>query len=420
MNKDRVILHADINHCYAQIEEMLSPPCRKVPIAVGGNEDQRHGIILAKNLKAKPFGIKTGEPIRDALKKCPELFIIPPKYDAYQYYTEKVKDVYREYSDKVESFGLDEAWIDVTESVGLFGSGEQIAKEIQDRILSEWGLTVSIGVSFNKVFAKLGSDMIKPSGLVVISKDNYKETAWKLPVEDLLMVGKATKEKMNKLNIFTIGDLAETPVKDLQKRFGKIGVLLWSYANGSETSEVDPTGTKRAPKSVGNSWTMPKDITNFKEAKIVYERLTNSVACRLREQGYKGNVIHISIRDKKLDSFGKQMKIDHYTDTAKEILQVTMSLLDEIWDRNVPLRSIGISVTGLKPYTTHTQYDLFGVVEEMEKENQIEMTLEDIRAKFGFFKVDKCSALIDTQLSDVDPKGNHTIFPVGVLKGSIE
>ncbi|MDQ0361510.1 DNA polymerase IV [Breznakia pachnodae] len=420
MNKDRVILHVDINHCYAQIEEMLSPPCRKVAMAVGGNEDQRHGIILAKNLKAKPFGIKTGEPIRDALKKCPGLFIIPPKYDAYQYYTEKVKDVYREYSDKVESFGLDEAWIDVTESIALFGSGEQIAKEIQNRVFTEWGLTVSIGVSFNKVFAKLGSDMIKPSGLVVISRDNYKDTAWKLPVEDLLMVGTATEVKMNKMNIYTIGDLAQTPIKGLQKRFGKIGVLLWSYANGSETSQVDPTGIKRVPKSIGNSWTMPKDINNFREAKIVYERLTNSVACRLREEGYKGNVIHISIRDKKLDSFGKQMKIDHYTDTAKEILQITMNLLDEIWDRDIPLRSIGISVTGLKSYITHTQYDLFGVVEEMEKENQIEMTLEDIRAKFGFFKIDKCSALIDTQLSDVDPKGNHTIFPVGVLKGSIE
>lgn len=420
MNKDRVILHADVNHCYAQIEEMLSPACRDVPMAVGGNEEQRHGIILAKNLKAKPFGIKTGEPIRDALKKCPNLFIIPPKYEEYKYYTEKVKNIYREYSDKVESFGLDEAWIDVTGSQSLFGSGEEIAKEIQDRVLSELGLTVSIGVSFNKVFAKLGSDMIKPQGLVIINKENYKEVAWKLPVEDLLMVGKATKEKMNKLDIFTIGDLAETSVKTLQKKFGVIGALLWSYANGTETSEVDPIGTKRPPKSIGNSWTMPKDINNFKEAKIVFERLTNSVACRLREQGYKGNVIHIHIRDKKLDSFGKQIKIDHCTDTAKEILKIVMDLLDEIWSRNIPLRSVGVSVTGLKPYTTHTQYDLFGVVEELEKENQIEMTIEDIRAKFGFFKVDKCSALLDKKLSEVDPKGNHTIFPVGVLKGSVE
>ncbi|MDF9825745.1 DNA polymerase-4 [Breznakia sp. PF5-3] len=420
MNKDRVILHCDINHCYAQIEEMLSPACRDVPMVVGGNEEARHGIILAKNLKAKPFGIKTGEPIRDALRKCPGLFVIPPKYDKYQYYTEKVKDIYREYTDRVESFGLDEAWLDITGSQSLFGSGEQIAKEIQDRVFEELGLTISIGVSFNKIFAKLGSDMIKPKGLVIIDEENYKIKAWKLPVEDLLMVGKATQDKMNKLGIFTIGDLAKTSVKLLEKKFGKIGVLLWSYANGSEDSPVDPTVHKRTPKSIGNSWTTPKDITNFREAKIVYERLSNSVACRLRESGYKGNVIHISIRDTKLDSCTRQIKIDHYTDTAKEILQIAMNLLDENWNRQFPLRSIGVGVTGLKPFTTHTQYDLFGEVEERENETKVEVVVEAIRSKFGFFKIDKCSALLDTRLSNVDPKANHTIFPVGVLKGSIK
>lgn len=418
MNKERVILHADLNHCYAQIEEMLNPACREVPMAVGGDEKARHGIILAKNLKAKPFGIKTGEPIRDALKKCPDLFIIPPHMNQYQYYTEEVKNIYREYSDKVESFGLDEAWIDVTGSLKLFGTGKQIAKVIQERVLDELGLTVSIGVSFNKVFAKLGSDMIKPSGLVVIDKNNYKDIAWSLPVEDLIMVGRATKDKLNKMNIYTIGDLAETPLRTLEKKFGKVGAMLWSYANGSENSKVSEVGYKTPPKSIGNSWTTPKDITNFKEAKIVYERLANSVACRLREEGYKGNVVHISIRDKKLDACTRQIKIDHYTDTAKEILQVAMNLLDENWNRQIPLRSIGIGITELKPFTTHTQYDLFGEVQEREQETKIEVVVEAIRSKFGFFKVDRCSSLLDTQLSNVDPKGNHTVCPVGFLKGS--
>lgn len=418
MNKDRVILHADIDHAYAQIEEMLCPSMRDIPMAVGGSEESRHGIILAKNLKAKPFKIKTGEPIRDALKKCPGLFIVHPQMKLYEYYTEQVKNIYREYSDRVESFGLDEAWIDVTGSQTLFSSGEQIAKIIQNRVLDELGLTVSIGVGFNKIFAKLGSDMEKPKGLVVISEENYKTTVWPLPVEDLLMVGRATKAKLNKMGIYTIGELAKAPIEKLDKKFGKIGVLLWSYANGAEDSEVEEIGQKTPPKSIGNSWTTPKDITNFKEAKLVYERLCDSVASRLRDKEMKGNVIAIHIRDKKLDTITRQHKLNHYTDLKKEIFQEAMNLLDKNWDRNHPLRSIGVHVSGLKPFSTYAQLDLFGEVIDMEKERDLEITFEEIRTRFGFFSVDKCSSLLDKTLSGVNPKGDHTIFPIGFLKGS--
>lgn len=205
----RVIVHSDINHCYAQIEEMLRPQLRNVPMAVGGSEEKRNGIILAKNDLAKAKGIRTGESLREARRKCPDLLIIHPDYDAYIYYTEKIKDIYRRYTDRVESFGLDEAWIDLTHSQRLFGDGIDLARRIQDEVFETYGITVSMGVSFNKIFAKLASDLLKHKGFVVVTEDDFKEFIWPLPAEDLLMVGSRTRKKLNEMRIFTIGDLAK-------------------------------------------------------------------------------------------------------------------------------------------------------------------------------------------------------------------
>lgn len=412
---NRVILHCDINYCYAQIEEMLYPPLKLIPFAIGGDEKQRHGIVLARNLLAKPFKLRTGEPLRDALKKCPSLYIVPPRMKLYQYYTDKVKDIYREYSDCVESFGLDEAWIDVTHSQNLFGDGYRIAKTIQDRVLAEIGLTISIGISFNKVFAKLGSDIVKPSGLVLISRENYREVAWKRPIEELLMVGRKTQEKLNKINIYTIGDLANTQLSVLEKLLGKVGVMLYAYANGAEYSEVQSIGAQETPKSVGNSWTTPKDLNTISDVRIVLERLSSSVASRLRDIELKGNVITVSIRNKQLHTITRQHKQPIYTDMSNEILHAAMALVNEHYDFSVPIRSIGVTVSNLQASTTY-QLNFFEDMTKRDKTRKVEITTERIRDKFGFQSITNATSLIDRTLSAVDPKRNHTVFPIGFLK----
>ena len=421
MYKDeRVILHIDINHCYAQIEEMLHPAYRDIAMAVGGSEKERHGIILAKNLKAKPFQISTAEPIRSALKKCPDLLIIPPDMKKYQYYTALVKSIFYEYSDQIEDFGLDEAWVDVSASQSLFGDGMSIAKEIQDRVLSEYGLTVSIGVSFNKVFAKLASDIKKPSGLIEISKDNYKEVAWNRKVEELLMVGKSTTKKLHELNILTIGDLATTSIKLLDKHFGKTGMMLWNYANGVEHSDVDTSKRERAPKSVSNSWTAPKDIVTYQDARLVLERLSNSVATRMRGKQLIGNVITLSLRDVKLSRCTRQKKLDYYTDISKDMFYEAFLLLLDNYDFSIPLRSIGVAISNLKPAADHCQLNLFEDETEKLQNRSVEITIENIREKYGFFSIDKASALLDRKLSKVNPRGDHIAFARTMYKGSDE
>ncbi|MEF9966919.1 MAG: DNA polymerase IV [Longicatena sp.] len=410
--EDRVILHSDINHCYAQIEEMKCPQLRDVPMAVGGHEEARHGIILAKNDIAKTYQIKTGESLREAYAKCPSLLIIHPHYEEYIYYTEKVKDIYREYSDKVESFGLDEAWIDISESIALFGSGEHIARTIQERILSEIGLSVSIGLSFNKIFAKIGSDMIKKKGFVEITRKNYQEKIWVLPVEDLFYVGRATKKKLKYISIDTIGDLARLPQGWMKEHFGKMGELIWWFANGEDVSEVALSVHREPVKSVGNAITAPKDIGTFEEAKIVYYVLVESVASRLREQGLRGNVVSISLRNKDLSWFSRQRKITCATNIASEIMETVLDLVRKNYDFVVPLRAIGITMSGLEVDSPYCQMNLFVSEEERHKQKKLEETVDDIRNKFGFEKAKRCAMLLDCELTTFNPKEDHVIHPV--------
>jgi DNA polymerase-4 len=409
---ERVILHLDINHCYAQIEEMLHPELSFVPMVVGGSEEKRHGIILAKNLLAKKYGIKTGEPLRDALKKCPGLTVIPVHFDEYIYYTSKVKDIYREYTDQVESFGLDEAWIDVTKSATIHGDGESVAKIIQQRVKEEIGLTISIGVSYNKIFAKLGSDMIKPNGLVVISRDNYKQVAWPLPVEDLLYVGHATHDKLARIGVKTIGDLATLPVGVMKDMIGKMGEIVWGFANGIDGSDVDLTTYSRQVKSVGNSITAVHDIKNLEEAKMVYHVLVESVASRLKDHGLKGYVISIGLRDKNFISFGRQRKVEIATNISDEIFKVVIELVKESYNFATPLRSIGVTVSGLEKDHAFTQLNLFVNEEERLALKRLDMIVDNIRARFGFEAVKRCSVIQDRALTNFDPKGDHTIHPV--------
>lgn len=412
----RAIIHSDLNHCYAQIEEMKVPELRDVPMAVGGHEESRHGIILAKNDKAKEFGIKTGESLRDAFKKCPDLLIVHPNYDDYLYYTEQVKDIYREYSDKVESMGLDEAWIDITASQTLFGEPEKIAKTIQIRVLEELGLTVSIGLSYNKIFAKLGSDMDKHMGLTVITEDNYQEKVWPLPVGDLLYVGRATEAKLKEMGIDTIGKLANFPVHLLQKRLGKMGMIISQFANGNDCAEVAAVDFMNDPKSIGNGITAKHDLHNYQEVRMIYTVLCECVASRLKDINMRGYVVSIGLRDNELHWFSRQKKLEQATNISSEILKTAMQLVKENWFCEVPLRSVGVSVSKLEKDDGFCQLDLFNSSENREKEKKIDEAMDLIRNKYGHHMVIRGNTLYDRELTDFDPKGDHVIHPVGYFK----
>ncbi|EFP61335.1 DNA polymerase IV [[Clostridium] innocuum] len=411
--KERIIVHSDINHCYAQIEEMKYPELRDIPMAVGGSEEERHGIILAKNDKAKAFQIKTGESLREALAKCPQLRILKPDYEEYMYYTEKVKDIYREYTDQVESFGLDEAWMDLSESTALFGDGRSIARRIQNRVAHELGMSVSMGVSYNKIFAKIGSDMDKHSGLVEITRQNYQDVIWPLPVSDMFYVGRATKHKLAHYAIETIGQLAQLPKGWMKDRFGKMGELIWWFANGEDVSEVALISHQDPVKSVGNAITAPKDVCTYEEAKLVYYVLVESVASRLREQGLRGNVISITLRSTELSWFSRQRKLTQATNIAAEIMPVVLTLLQENYDFTIPLRTIGVTVSGIEKDTGFTQLNLFVSEQERQRQRKLEETMDAVRERFGFAKIQRCSMLQDRHLTDFNPKEDHVVHPVG-------
>lgn len=415
MNQERHILHIDINHCYAQIIEMMYPELKNVAMAVGGSEEKRSGIILARNLKAKEHGITTAETLWEAKEKCPELVIVHPNFELFVYYSEMVKDIYREYTDKVESFGVDEAWLDITGSVTLFGDAESIGREIQKRVLDEVGLTVSCGLSYNKILAKLGSDMIKPSGFVVITPDNLKSTVWPLPVEDLLYVGRKTQEKLNKIDIFTIGDLAQARIGLLKETLGKNGEMIWYFANGYDRSDVLLPEDIQPIKSIGNGITTPEDIKNFEEAKIVFQVLAESVASRLRDSGLCGNVISISLRDTELKGFTRQKKVLQRTNLSNEILETVLSLLREHYYFHLPLRSIGISVSNLAMDDGVQQLNLFIDEKEREKQRRLEECVDMVRDKYGFSSIQRLSVHINRNITDFNPKGEHVIHPVSWL-----
>jgi len=356
---ERIILHSDCNSFYASVECLHHPEIREKPVAVGGDIEQRHGIILAKNQLAKQFHVSTGEAIWQAKQKCPELIVLPPNFPLYLRFSRLARDIYLDYSNRVEPFGLDEAWLDITSSENQKDKGERTAHEIRKRIREELGITVSIGVSYNKIFAKLGSDYRKPDAVTMITKENYRQIAWPLPVSDLLYVGPATKRKLNGFGVHTIGELAQTPVEILRSKFGKIGDILWCFSNGLDSSPVADFQNQPVVKSIGNSTTAPRDLERDEDVKIILYVLADSVARRLREQGLKGRTIHISIRDNSLFSFTRHKTLGFYTNLTGEIAGEALSLFREHYRWKRPVRSVGISVSDLAADTIYSQTSLF-------------------------------------------------------------
>ena len=378
----RVIFHIDQNCYFASVEMISHPEYRNVPMAVVGDKERRHGIILAKNQLASMAGVKTAEVIWQAQSKCPDLVLAPAHYDKYQFYSRKLREMYLEYTDKVEPFGLDECWLDLTDTIGD-RDPQEVADEIRERVKSEYKLTCSVGVSFNKIFAKLGSDYKKPDATTVITEENFKQIVWPLPCSDLLFVGKSTKERLNKVNIKTIGDLAGSTGEFLNDYLGKNGYQLWLYANGLDDSEVKTADYKRTVKSVGNSTTTSDDMCSLREISSTFLTLSSSVAGRLRRAGLKGKVVQITVRDSALNVYEKQKVLFKDTDSARVIHECAVELFKESYDWHLPVRSIGVRLTDLVSSDAPEQLSLFEEVDRNEKEDRLEKTVDTIRERFG-------------------------------------
>jgi len=411
----RVILHADMNNCYASIEMLHHPKLRGHPVAVGGSVEQRHGIILARNYEARPFGVKVGQALWEARQLCPKLIIVPPDYKQYIRFSRLFRKILESYSPKVENFGIDESWLDVTGATVCNGSGEAIADEIRERVKFELGITASVGVSYNKIFAKLGSDYKKPDGTTVITENNYHEIVWPLPASDLLGVGFATKKKLYDYGIKTIGDIATCDIRLLNSWMGKWGLFLHTYANGNDTSPVADTGEHGIVKSVGNSTTCPRDLENEEDAHIVFQNLAESVAMRMRELGLQAKTVEISLRRKDLTGFIRQRTLKQPTHISTELCSEALLLLRQHYRWEMPLRSIGIRGTGLVPICPVRQLSFFQDEQKRDRAERIEFVIDDIRRKFGHYAVDRALLHLDSKLGKLNPKAEHVIHPVGYL-----
>ncbi len=404
-------MHVDCNKFYASVECLHNPEIRNKPVAVAGKKEDRHGIILTKNEIATACGVKTAEPIWQALQKCPDLVVVEPHFPLYVRFSKMAREIYKDYSQYIEPFGLDENWLDVT---GSRKSPEEIAYEIKERVKFELGITVSIGVSWNKIFAKFGSDYKKPDAVTVITRDNYKRIVWESPVGDLLFVGRATTAKLNSYGIYTIGDLAAADKNFLHSVFGKNGYVMSDFANGLDTSPVSHMDDEQAIKSVGNSTTTPRDLKDNDDVKTVLTVLAESVARRMREQGVKGRTVCIWVRDNKLQSFTRQARMKTHTDVSSEIIAAAMALFISNYNWVNPIRSIGVSVTDFGE--DFMQFDFGKTVEQHEKQEKIEHAVDDIRRRFGCYAVQRASVLTDRGLSTFNPHDDHTIHPVGYFK----
>lgn len=394
---DRTILHCDCNGFYASVECALNPQLKNVPMAVGGSAEDRHGIILAKNELAKKYNIKTAETLWQARRKCPELVIVPPHHGLYEEYSKRVNDIYKEYTDLVEPFGIDESWLDVTNSRALFGDGETIANILRERIKKEIGITISVGVSFNKVFAKLGSDYKKPDATTVITRENFKEIVYPLPVTDMLYAGRKTAVHLQKLGIKTIGDLAETDKEILIKALGKNGELLSEYARGEDTDPVKSVTDETEIKSVGNGITFKQDLLGEEQIKKGIHIITESVATRMKRYGVKCKTLRVQIKGTDFKTISRQRGLDTPTNLEKTIRDVSFELLCEVWDLKKPVRALSIAGANLIHDNSGAQLSLFEEDITDEKRENLEETIRSLRKRYGFNSV-KTADVMDREV----------------------
>ncbi len=395
---DRIILHCDLNNFFASVECLGRPDLQGKPVAVAGSVEKRHGIILAKNEAAKKFGVKTAEAIWQAQQKCPALVLLPPHYELYNRYSQLVRSIYDRYTDTVEPFGIDECWLDVTGSTRLFGSGEEIAQQIRQSVKSETGLTVSVGVSFNKVFAKLGSDYKKPDAVTVIDREHFRDIVWPLEADEMLGVGRATKQSLRRLGILTIGDIAKTPPELLRMVLGKGGETLWRFASGLDNAPVISSEFAPPPKSIGRSTTPEKDMCTWDDVMLVLMKLSDRVSHSLRENHAVAGVVQVHIRDGELNVTEHQRKTAQPVRLTEILFKTGVELIGEIWDGETPLRSIGIRACELMSEDECVQLSFGCDWERLERMERLETQVENIRDRFGRESVIRCRQLTGSSI----------------------
>ncbi len=391
--KERIILHCDLNNYFASVESIGHPEYKEIPMAVCGRIQERHGIILAKNELAKKAGIKTAMPVNEARRLCPELFMVPPHYDRYMEYSRKVQEIYVNYTNQVEPFGIDECWLDVTGSTLLFGSGEEIANRLRKEVKEKFGLTISVGVSFCKILAKLGSDLNKPDGITVITKADLPEKVWQLSVGSLFGIGGNTVEKLRQIGIYTIGQLALASPVALQSRFGKNGVLWWQFANGLEYSPVANYGETALPKSVSRSTTCLADLTKKEQVRQVLVGLTGEVSSELRRYGLVASTVSVNLRDTTLSWTGRQQTLITPTRLVKPLVEAAMELVEKHWNKQ-PLRSLGIAAQGLIWEGEPVQTGLFYDIRKLERGERLEQQVDKLNQQMGERSVCRASQLL--------------------------
>ena len=382
--RDRAILHSDANCFYASVETVLNPEFRGKAIAVCGSPEERHGIVLAKSEKAKRAGVKTGMANWQAKQCCRDLIIVPPQYDYYLKFSKLLHGIYRRYTDQVEPFGMDECWLDVTYSPG---DPMEIAEEIRQAVKDELGLTVSIGVSFNKVFAKLGSDYKKPDAITQISKEHFKEIVWPLPCSDLLYCGNATTAKLGSMGVRTIGGIASLPVEVMQRKFGKNGVALWKYANGLDDSRVAHQDYTAPAKSVGHGITCVADLENMDEARKVIFALSLDIGYKLRYMNLRATGVQLYVRNSELSFCSWQKRLDMATQDEGTIALAAYSLLEEKYSWHNPIRSITVTAIQLDSSQNPTQLSMLLDYERLVRREKLNESIDTIRDRYGKYAV---------------------------------
>ncbi len=412
INTGRIVLHADLNNFFASVECKKRPELWDVPVAVCGNREDRHGIVLAKNEKAKRAGVKTAEAIWQAKQECPHLVIVPPDYDEYVRYSTIVKNIYSEYSNRVESFGMDECWIELTGDrfVKTLSDGERIAEEIRCRVKKETGLTVSVGVSDNKVFAKLASDFKKPDAVTVFGPFNYESVVQRIDIGEMLFVGHRARSKLHLYGINTIGDMSLANEIFLKNVMGKNGIKMYYDACGANTSPVNRIGESQTEtKSVGNSVTLPYDLENMEQVRRVIHLLSDKVAWRMRDGGFEGTTVCISVRNTELFTTERQCKIRR-TSNSIEIAHAAIKLYEENYDPSKPVRSMGVRCTGLINTKEHIQLDMFDETQLFRnRREEMDKVVDQIRLKYGM-KLIYPAAAMNTKVT----LANHPAFTQGV------
>ena len=385
----RVIFHVDANSAFlswsaAYRVKVLGEETdlRDVPSVVAGDVENRHGIILARSTPAKKLGIKTGEPLFQALSKCPELVVIAPDYDLYVRSSRKFVEILRQFSPIVEQYSIDEAWVDMTGTRRLYGDPRLAAEKMRQCIYEQLGFTVNIGISSNKLLAKMAGDFEKPNKVHTLFPEEIEKKLWPLPVRDLFLVGSATQKKLNKMGIYTIGQLAKTEKSVLMHRLGKHGETIWHFANGRNADPVNSEPTEN--KGYGNSVTTAKDIISRDNAHQVILSLCETVAMRMRKDGKSGSCVAVHICTNDFDRFSHQMMLNGATNITQQIYRAACQVFDEAWDAKTPIRQLGVHLTRLMsgPYQ---QYDLFSEYSPIvyERKLRLDETIDFLRDKFG-------------------------------------